>query len=749
MGSAEVAGLDIPEKVKEKFLDEGITQLNPPQVQAVEKGVLEGNDMIVASPTASGKTLIAELAISKQVVENGGKAIYIVPLKALASEKYQDFSERFDDKDVRMSVGDRDESGEYLETADIIVATSEKLDSLLRHNPSWIHEVDLVVTDEIHLLTSPERGPTLEVTLTRLQDILEFQLIGLSATISNSGEMADWLDAELVESDYRPVELSHGILWQDEIEFFDSDKKVESQDNSGFETASDYSEDEAEPVDVQEIESSHGHSTKNVAADTLEKDKQALIFCSSRKGAEKSSDRLAKVNQDYLSREEKQELERISEDILNVLGSPTSQCERLAENVKHGAAFHHAGLVNQQKEIIEDAFREGYIKTISATPTLAAGVNLPAFRVVIRDLKRYTGQGMQFIPVLEYEQITGRAGRPGYDDHGEAISIAKNPGMKNEILERYIWGEAERIQSKLNAEPILRMHTLALIASRYCTNEEELLSFYRQTFFAHQFGDTSQVEQNIKQVLDQLRNYGFVEEEELKPTKTGKRVSELYLDPESAHLMLEQMENAENQETRAISFLFMVSRTTEMAPRLRVKDKEYQDLGQALMDAEPYVLENVPEEWDMEYDMFLEVMKTSLMMQEWISEVDEDALMDRFDVAPGGIRAKVSNADWVLYSAKELAILEDYDVVSEINRLRKRLKYGIDEELLNLVNFDQIGRVRARKLFDAGIRDAEDIREAEFEKLKRLIGDKTARKLKKQVGEENIFDRENIMDYFD
>ncbi|MFB6215977.1 MAG: DEAD/DEAH box helicase, partial [Candidatus Aenigmatarchaeota archaeon] len=129
----EVSKLDVPEEVKQDFIDSGIKELNPPQRDAIQSGLMRGEDLVVASPTSSGKTLIAELAMVNQVMKQGKKAVYIVPLKALASEKYQDFSERYTGLDVRMSVGDYDDSGENLETADIIVVTSEKLDSMLRH----------------------------------------------------------------------------------------------------------------------------------------------------------------------------------------------------------------------------------------------------------------------------------------------------------------------------------------------------------------------------------------------------------------------------------------------------------------------------------------------------------------------------------------------------------------------------------------------------------------------------------------
>jgi len=764
-----VENLELPETIKKDYIDSGITELNPPQEKAVNAGLMDGDDMVVASPTASGKTFIAELAMVNKAVKQGKTAVYIVPLKALAAEKYQDFSERYEELDVMMSVGDKDESGDYLETADIVIATSEKLDSMLRHNPSWIHQIGLVVVDEIHLLTSPNRGPTLEVTLTRLRDILDFQLLGLSATISNSDELADWLDAELVESDYRPVELKEGIYQQNTVEFYEGDGKQNKEDEEGekggasaFKTGSELKErDEGEEASEEMfVEDKHGRATQNILENTMNMDKQCIIFCSSRKGAEKESDRCAKVAEEDLNRQEKQELERIADDIENVLGNPTSQCKRLAKNVRKGAAFHHAGLVNDQRKLVENAFKEGLIRSISATPTLAAGVNLPAFRVVLRDVKRYTGSGMDFIPVLEYEQMTGRAGRPKYDDRGEAITLAKNPGMKNEILERYIQGEPEKIQSKLAAEPILRMHTLSLVASRFCTTEEELLKFYRKTFYAHQYGTMEEVDQKVKEVVEQLRDYEFLEEDEFKATTTGKRVSELYIDPDSAYSMIEGLEKAKNlkesedRATKPVSYLFMLSRTTEMQPSPRVKDEEYSEIEQALMDAGKYLLEPVPEEWDMQYDSFIEDMKNSLMMRGWISEMDEEKIMDKYNIAPGGLRAKMQNADWLIYGAKELVRTkeidtENKDLDKELEKLRLRIQHGIKEELLNLITYDQIGRVRARKLYDHGIRDQEDIREVSFEKLKKLIGTKTGKKLKKQVGQENIFDRENVMDYFE
>ena len=177
--------------------------------------------MLICTPTASGKTLIAELAAMSRIYNNIGKAIYIVPLKALANEKYKDFKNKYKDLKIALSIGDFDSSDSYLEKYDFIITTSEKLDSLIRHHSPWLNEVGTIIIDEIHLLNDPGRGPTLEILITMLRRLLKkAQFIGLSATIGNPKELAKWLDAELVIDKWRPVELKKGVYLDGEIEFY-------------------------------------------------------------------------------------------------------------------------------------------------------------------------------------------------------------------------------------------------------------------------------------------------------------------------------------------------------------------------------------------------------------------------------------------------------------------------------------------------------------------------------------------------
>jgi len=210
---------------------QGYTKLYPPQEDAVKAGVLDGKSVMVSVPTASGKTLIAMLATLSHLSKNKSKVIYLTPLRALASEKFEEFKklEKISHSGIKVAIstGDFDSKGHELDDADVVILTNETMDAMMTFQKSWIYEIGLVVSDEIHLIGDSGRGPTLEMILTRLKTGYvgkKPQIIALSATISNSSELAEWLGCKLVESEWRPVPLSeavysnHTITNQDRVE---------------------------------------------------------------------------------------------------------------------------------------------------------------------------------------------------------------------------------------------------------------------------------------------------------------------------------------------------------------------------------------------------------------------------------------------------------------------------------------------------------------------------------------------------
>ncbi|MBU0461087.1 MAG: hypothetical protein KJ574_00725, partial [Nanoarchaeota archaeon] len=393
--------------------------------------------------------------------------------------------------------------------------------------------------------------------------------------------------------------------------------------------------------EIVEVKQEYKTDILNLAFDTIKKEKQALIFLNTKRSAEKCAEDIALKN-----KEERADWDEISERLLKALAKPTKQCERLARCAKKGVAFHHAGLVAQQREIIEDGFRDGKIKIICCTPTLAAGVDLPAYRVIIKDLRRYSEKewgGMSYIPVLEYLQIAGRAGRPKFDKIGEAITLASQEGEKKKLFEQYILGEPEEIYSKLAVEPVLRTYLLSLIASGFVSSKKEILDFFSRTFWAHQYRDMHKLEKIIDKMLHLLREWEFITmahhshdfvsadeiiEDKVKETLLGKRVAELYIDPLTAHHLIVCLQRSESIYITSFGLLQMVCNNLEMMPLLRVKAKEIDKVQERYLKYESSMLDLEPSVYEPEYDTYLNSLKTAFFLEDWISELDEEYLLE-------------------------------------------------------------------------------------------------------------------------
>ena len=717
----KIADLAVPESVKEMIIGSGIVELYPPQEEAVKAGALEGKNLVLASPTASGKTLVAELCALKHVLEKNGRIIYLTPLRALASEKFDEFRKygnivKKDERRIRIgiSTGDFDSTDPWLERYDIIITTNEKADSLLRHRAKWMDEIALVVADEVHLLNDAERGPTLEVVLARLMQVNpDIQILALSATINNVDEIAAWLKADHVTTEWRPVTLKEGVLLNDEIQYKDGD--------------------------ARKIEKKTKDSGINLALSTIKSGGQALVFASTRKSAVTLAKKFAGEVEGVLSKPAKRSLEHEADRVL-AAGERTRVSESLAELVKRGAAFHHAGLGGGHRRIIEDAFRQGKIKVLTATPTLAFGVNLPARTVIIQDYRRYeAGYGYYPISVLEYKQMAGRAGRPKYDKCGEAILLAKTADEADYLLESYILARPERIWSRLAVERIMRSHVLATIAADFAHAEQGLYEFFGRTFYAHQY-DTEAIKGLIAKILKYLYDEVMIEifGDEINATEFGKRVSELYIDPVSAVIIRDSLKRKPACLTD-LSFLHMIAHTPDMGPILRPYTQELDEIAVFAEEHKAEFMADVPDEWEdrISYEEFMGEVKTAMTLQAWIEELTEDQVIEKFRVQPGDLYRTIENAKWLLHATHELALLfGDKLVLPQTLELGARVEKGVKKELLSLVKLEGVGRVRGRIVFNAGYKTMEDIKRAALDDLTNLplIGPRLAKKIKEQVG---------------
>jgi len=708
--------LAINKKIINHLKSLGINKLFPPQEEAFDTGVLEGSNLVLAVPTSSGKTLVAEICMLKAILDGRGKALYLVPLKSLAREKYTDFK-KYEELGIRvsMSVGDYDSKGTKLGDADIIVLTTEKADSLVRHKVDWINNLGVIVVDEIHLINDKSRGPTLEMVLAKLMQMLDTQIVALSATISNASDIADWLDASLVKSTWRPVPLSEGVYLDGSIDF----ENLETNQRS-----------------TRNIPRIRKEELADVVCDTLDENGQVLVFVSSRKSTISMAKRFAPFLRKYLTNETLDKLVIIAKKIGNKVSAPEVS-KTLAKLVASGVAFHHAGLDNQERALIEDAFKDNMLKVIVATPTLAAGVNLPARRVIIRDYRRFEqNRGSYPIPILEYKQMAGRAGRPKYDKYGEAVLIARTEQEKDALVEHYVLSEPEEIFSKLKSETALRSHLLAAIASELTNTRKEIDELISNTFFASS-NEQRKISHHVSAAIKFLKEGQLIDTTSTSlytATPLGDRASRLYIDPETAIMFRDVLSQSETHSIFGI--LHLVCHTPDQ-PITYVGKSEIEDTEVFINDHFDEFMLDTPDELDEEYNEFLGEVKTARILQEWISETTEKDITELYNVGMGDVHRFVQSAEWLTYAASEIArITNNPGHIPSLRGLRSRLKYGVRADILELVSLRGIGRVRGRMLHNQGLFNLAELYRVPIEELARIptIGSTIAESIKKQLG---------------
>ncbi|HUU48653.1 MAG TPA: DEAD/DEAH box helicase [Nitrosopumilaceae archaeon] len=701
--------LDIPESAIEFLKSEGLTKLYPPQNDSVNAGLLNGKSVLVSAPTASGKTLIATLAIISYLSKNKGKVIYLSPLRALAAEKFLEFKKleklTIGNKiQVGISTGDFDNVEKKLGKNNILILTNEKMDSIIRKGVEWIDEIGLVICDEIHLIGDDTRGPTLEMVLTQLKRLEpQPQILGLSATITNSDELANWLGCILVESVWRPVPLSEGVC------------------DGGMVTMSDGT--------TFEVENTIRGTPIDLGIQCVKQGGQSLIFAETRARSKSLATKAMDGVEQLLEKKEITELAKISKKILST-NENTDLVRTLAILVKKGVGFHHAGLNQSCRQIIETEFRKGTIKLLSSTPTLAAGVNLPARRVVISSVSRYNAQvgANRPISILEYKQLCGRAGRPQFDKYGESIIVGKGNG--DEIIEHYIKGVPEPIESKITEDKSLRIHILSVIVTNPGIKKGEILDFFLQTL-----GGLQSRKSTVKFAIDLALRFLSSEfliikkGERFAATEFGKKTSLLYIDPLTATHFRDSIENVSKKKKHTFGFLHVITTSEEFFPKFSMRNKDYESASIMIENHSSELLETISE-----YDC----SRSLLALQSWITESSETSLSDGLGIESGDMHRMVENANWLIYCLREIAKhVERADLLEELENLRRRIVYGIREELLELVKVKGIGRVRARTLFKHNLKTLDDLEKisvnklAEIDKIGLTLADNIKSELKK------------------
>lgn len=666
-----------------------IKEFNPAQKAVIESGYLEDkSNYIISIPTASGKTVLGILPALKTIL-NGGKAVYAAPLLSIQNEKVKEFK-AFEEHGIKV--------GKHPSNSDLSVMVFESFDALTRFSWNVLREVDTLIIDEFHMIGEYSRGPTLESAITRAKIINpSLRIIALSATLKNIDEIEQWLDGKTVEHNYRPVPLNKEVL---DAEMFNTKNKND--------------------VIVKIVEKA------------IEDNSQALSFVSTRRFTESLATYVAKKIDKKTTKEQKQKFKQVADKLLEVpkkKGSlPTTTCLKLAEAAEKGVVFHHAGLFNEQKEIIEDEFRNGNILMITATPSLMYGVNLPSKYVVIRDHTRWTSNGPASIPVFDYEQMSGRAGRPQYDDVGYSYLVAKTMDEAFDLEARYIDGEIELTNSKLidNKDAIYKQ-IIAQIASSLSKNLDDLNDFFGKTLYGFQMKNNPSMSMfaqdslnwELESALEFLLQNGIIRAtpEGLKTTDFGNLIAKSNYAVETAVKIKEYVSTMEKLNTAEM--IYALAETPDL-PLISFKGRKSKDpVRDKLSECGLFAVDiGNPE-------------ATAVSLIEWIDERNEYEIENAYNVYSASTRRSAYEASRLVKFAKNtLEVLGNYSNLKDMDYLSARLYYGVKEDIIPLVvGVKRLGRKRARLLMKTFGDNLNEASEKDLQKIEG-IGPKLAGKIK-------------------
>lgn len=646
-----------------------------PQQQVTQMGLLEGPfSCVLDMPTGSGKTWLAEQAI-RQTVANGARAIYLTPLRALAAEVAGRWKVSLPNVAVGVFTGEFGRNASpypvSFEDARVLVMTPERLDACTRAWRShwgWIPEVDLVVVDEIHLLGEASRGPRLEGAISRLRRLNPFiRLVGLSATIGNAPEIADWLEGVSYQSRWRPIPLE----WR--------------------------------TVHYRKASDKPGLLKREVECN-VQGGGKSLVFVQSRRRAEELS---------------------------RYLGTEGSR-----------ARHHHAGLRHDERRQTEDAFRAGQIDVLVATGTLEMGLNLPVRQVVLYDLQNFDGRDFVPLSTNSVWQRVGRAGRPGLDEHGEAVLLAP---VWDSHANHYQRGLFEPIRSQMNHSAAFAEQVVAEVASGASTTRPQLQRAFRQSLAARQGVLT-----NCDAVVNEMCEAGLLREWTnpdrpraglvLKATKAGRIAVRHMLMPETI-LGLQRAIRAFPDLTY-LDLLIVLALAGDCEPVLAVDFEELDSLAATLSQEPSYLLRQSPmtisEMLSVSPRRLLCAFKMACVTRTWTRCGDAVKAAEEADCYPFEVTRLHESMARLLQALGELlavakseqapsAIDDEVPILERVQALQRMVTFGLDEDVATLCFVHGIGGTFARRLAARGIGDIEELANADAEDLASVKGVSTKR----------------------
>lgn len=716
---------DIPEAVVDLWRRTESGDLLPLQEMAVKrKDLFGGGNLLIQAPTSSGKTFVGEMAAIHTALRQK-QVVYLVPLKALAEEKYRSFSEKYTAYGLKVIISTRDhrdfdgdlERGNF----SIAVVVYEKLSQLLVRRPERAAEIDLVIADELEILSDPERGAGVELLLTRLLQG-RCRLIGLSAVIGGADKLAEWMGAELLKSDQRPVELRYGVLYEGKFRY-----RTYNRPGEGVEELVDACSESAEEALLLNVEA---FATRG---------ESSIVFVRAKHDSRRGADRIA-AQTDLPSAER-------AIAALHALEATRSR-DALIAVLEHGVAFHNSDLSPEERHIVEEAFRDGEALIMVSTSTLAVGLNLPARNVFVTTEKWCYDErlGMPWkTPVLhmEYENMGGRAGRFGAGHaFGRSILVASSPFEQEACWRKYVEGEREHIVPQLARTP-LEDHVLRLVASRHCRSVAELVALLERTLSGRWvWAETCSLEEvagRVRAALHRCVEAGMLadlsadDDALLHATPLGLAVASKGISLSTAREIHHWIAASSARLWSELDVLLALACTPDgRQAQVMLTTREYDEADyptklKALTWDEPsdadVPLNRIRASRLQPFFEEVRAVKVTLFLMEWLDQVPIHTIEDRYNTMAGQVLAAAAQTSWLLDATEAMvtALGLEGDFSLRLGCLARRVRVGLGPALVNLACETGLNRGHCLNLADAGLDEADALLEASDAVLRRLV----------------------------
>ncbi|XP_034941066.1 DNA polymerase theta [Chelonus insularis] len=725
----------LPLTILRKYESRGVISMFPWQVECLRNPAIieKGKNLVYSAPTSAGKTLVSEILIIKTVLERKKKVIFVLPFVSVVREKMYYFQDLLSEAGIRVEgfMGGVQPPGGFNAT-DMAIATIEKANSLINQlmEEGGLENLGAVVIDELHLLGDSHRGYLLELLLTKLkfmtlkEEHVNIQLIGMSATLPNLHILANWLDAELYKTDFRPVPLK---------EFCKIGSTI--YDNQ-LNQIRELSPLEDLPNDSENI--------LQLCLETILDSHSVLIFCPSKNWCETLAKQVSTVffklgtENRSLGQRLRNELSKdaIMETLEQLKRTPVGLDKILRQTVSFGVAFHHAGLTMDERDVIEGAFRSGALRVLTATSTLSSGVNLPARRVIIRT-PIFHGQT---IDILTYKQMIGRAGRMGRDTAGESILVCK-PHERNAVI-ALLKSDLKPIESCLEgARPLVRA-LLEAVASEVAYTLEDIVAYMKCTLL--NFSNNSNV---IEEITNQAITF-LVENELLLlqksqenmnrwvATQLGKACLAASVPPADGLFLFEELQKARKcfvLDTE-LHVIYLVTPFNSASQIGQIDWYVYLDIWKNISDSEQRVghLVGVTEAFlasalkrDPKPGKSLDIHKrffTALALHDLVREIPLHTVCQKYSCSRGVIQSLQQTASTFAGMVTQFCKKLGWSCIELlVSQFQARLQFGVCSELLDLLRLPTLNGLRARSLFKSGIKSVAELAVADELDVERAL----------------------------